>query len=315
MAQQVKSVTVGADVDSRYIQIAHYETREVYRIDNERAAIRRWLRSLSGPVYLAAEATGHYHFELVDQAHAAGVTVYVIDPYRLHKYRGSVGERNKTDQADAWLLARYLAHERAELRPFQPLSAAHRQAWSLLKRRAKLVKAEAMVTESMQAVNGLQDSVKALKRRFAALKQALDKALERQLQQLGLADDHRRCQTIKGVGRLTAAALVLAYHRGEFSRADAFVAFLGMDVRVRQSGRYVGQSKLTKKGDAECRRLLHNAARSAAQGDLNPYYTRLRERGLATTQAHVAVGRKLVRIAFSLLKNQQSYDPQMLRVA
>jgi len=27
------------------------------------------------------------------------------------------------------------------------------------------------------------------------------------------------------------------------------------------------------------------------------------------------VGRKLVRIAFSLLKNQQSYDPQMLRVA
>lgn len=315
MAQQVTPVIVGVDVDSQCLQIAFYGSNEVCRIDNRRAAIRRWLRTLSGPAYLAAEATGRYHLELVDQAHAAGVTVYLIDPYRLSRYRDSVGERNKTDPADAELLARYLAHERAQLRPFQPLSAGHRQAWSLLKRRAKLVQAEGMVTESLQAVGGLSGPIKALKQRFARLKQATERELAKQLQQLGLQGDHQRCQRIKGVGNLTAAALVLAFHRGQFSRADTFVAYLGMDIRLRQSGRYRGQSKLTKKGDAECRRLLHNAAKSAARGDLKAYYEPLRERGFAPTQAHVAVARKLIRIAFSLLKNQSTYNPDELKIA
>jgi transposase len=315
MAQQVTPVSIGADVDSRYIHIAYYGSKQSCQIDNQRTAIRRWLRSLSGPVSLAVEATGCYHLELVDQAHAAGVEVYLIDPYRLSRYRQGVGERNKTDQVDARLLARYLAHERTELRAYQPLSADHRRAWSLLKRRAKLVQAEGMVSESMRAVGGLKAQLKALKQRFARLRQAIDRELAQQIHKLGLHDEYQRCQSIKGVGALTAAALVLAFHRGDFSRADAFVAFLGMDVRVRRSGRYEGQSKLTKKGDAECRRLLHNAARAAARGDLKPYYERLQARGLATTQAHVAVARKLVRIAFSLLKHQSTYDPAKLKMA
>lgn len=315
MAQQVQPVTVGADVDSRYIEIAHYGMAQVERIDNQRAAIGRWLRSLSGPVYLAVEATGRYHLELVDQAHAAGVAVYLIDPYRLRHYRDSVGERHKTDPVDARLLARYLAHERAELRPFQPVSAAHRQAWSLLKRRAKLVQAEGIVTETMQAVRGLNSPVKALKQRFARLKQAIERALEKQLQHLALVADYRRLQTIDGVGPLTAAALVLAFHRGEFTKADAFVAYLGMDIRLRRSGKYKGHEKLTKKGDAECRRLLHNAARAAGRGDQKAYYEGLLARGFASTQAHVAVARKLVRIAFALLKNQQNYNPEKVKMA
>jgi len=314
MAQQVTPVSIGVDVDSRYLQIAHHGSSEVYRIDNQPGAIRQWLRSLSGPVCLAVEATGRYHFELVDRAHAAGVTVYLIDPYRLSRYRDGIGQRNKTDQVDAVLLARYLAHERAELRAYQPVSAGHRQAWALLKRRAKLVQAEGIVTETMKAVSGLRSPVKALKQRFARLKQAIERQLAEQIHKLGLQADYQRCQRINGVGRLTAAALVLAFHRGRFTKADALVAYLGMDIRIRQSGRYRGQSKLSKKGDAECRRLLHNAARAAARGDLQPYYDRLLTRGYAATQAHVAVGRKLIRIAFSLLKNQYHYDPKMLKM-
>lgn len=315
MAQQVSPVMIGVDVDSRYLQIGCHGKKQVVRIDNQGKAIDQWLEGLSGPVYLAVEATGHYHLELVDRAYARGVVVYLIDPYRLAHYRRSVGERNKTDPVDARLLARYLAHEHGELRPYRPLSARHRRAWSLLKRRAKVVQAEGIVSESLRAVDGLKEPVKALKQRFQALKWALERELTDELQRLGWEADYRRVQTIHGVGSLTAAALVLAFHRGTFTRADTLVAYLGLDIRIRRSGLYEGQQKLTKKGNAECRRLLHNAARSAARGDLNAYYTRLRERGLAATQAHVAVARKLVRIAFSLLKNQQDYHPEKLKMA
>jgi transposase len=315
MAQQVTPVMVGVDVDSRYLQIAFYGADEVIQLENTKTAIRRWLRTLSGPVCLAVEATGCYHLELVDQAHAHGVTVYLVNPYQLSRYRDSVGERNKTDRVDARLLARYLAHEREELRPYQPLSARHRQAWLLLKRRAKVVQAEGMLQESLAAVPGLGTQLQAVKQQLSTLKQVIERQLLDQVRTLGWQADYERCLSIKGIGVVTAAALTLAYHRGDFTRADTWVAYLGLDIRVRESGRYKGQSKLTKKGDAECRRLLYNAAMCAARSDLKAYYTRLRDRGYATTQAHVAVARKLVRIAFSLLKQQQTYNPEALSIA
>ncbi|MES1945224.1 transposase, IS110 family protein, partial [Salinisphaera sp. PC39] len=70
-----------------------------------------------------------------------------------------------------------------------------------------------------------------------------------------------------------------------------------------------------KQGDAEYRRLLHNAARAAARSDLRPYYERLRARGFKPTQAHVAVTRKLVRIAYSLIKYDQTYDASRVKAA
>lgn len=315
MAQQVQPIRVGADVDSRFIELAVYGEPEGERIDNTRPAIRAWLAAQSGPLELAVEATGRYHQTLVELAHAAGVTVFVVNPQWLHHYRQGVGQRAKTDRCDARLLARYLAHERSALRPWTPPPAGQREAWSLLKRRAKLVQARIMLEQSFHDVPGVTREFQAMQRRLAALERALERRLQAWIHRCGWADAYRRCQAIYGVGPASAAALVIAFQRGAFRSADAFVAFLGLDVRVRQSGRYVGQAKLTKQGDSEYRRLLHNAAMAAARGPLQPYYQRLLARGQASTQAYVAVARKLARIAFSLLSNDTEYDPARLRMA
>ena len=100
------------------------------------------------------------------------------------------------------------------------------------------------------------------------------------------------------------------YHRGQFGRADAFIAFMGMDVRVRQSGQWRGRCKLTKQGDPEVRRLLFNAAMQGRRNPLwEPYYLSLRQRGMSTTAAFVALGRKLARVCFALLKNGIDFNP------
>lgn len=315
MAQQVQPIRVGADVDSRFIELAVYGESEGERIDNTRPAIRAWLAAQTGPVELAVEATGRYHQTLVELAHAAGVTVFVLNPQWLHHYRQGIGQRAKTDRCDARLLARYLAHERSALRPWTPPPAGQREAWSLLKRRAKLVQARTMLEQSFRDVAGVSREFRAMQRRLTALECALERRLQAWIHRCGWADAYRRCQAIYGVGPVSAAALVIAFQRGGFRSADAFVAFLGLDVRVRQSGRYVGQAKLTKQGDSEYRRLLHNAAMAAARGPLEPYYQRLLDRGKASTQAYVAIARKLARIAFSLLSNDTEYDPARLRMA
>jgi len=62
---------------------------------------------------------------------------------------------------------------------------------------------------------------------------------------------------------------------------------------------------------ASLRRLLYMAAmvtcRSAAW---KPFYERALARGLTRIQAPVALGRKLARIAFALLKTQADYVPK-----
>ena len=66
-----------------------------------------------------------------------------------------------------------------------------------------------------------------------------------------------------GIGKLNAAALVTVFHRGAFAGADAFVSFIGLDICVRESGKFKGKRKLSKRGEAEIRRLLYCATQGA----------------------------------------------------
>ncbi|WP_406672260.1 IS110 family transposase, partial [Natronospira sp.] len=260
---------------------------------------------------LAAEATSTYHLELVEMAHAMGHTVYLVDGFRLHNYRKSVGGRAKTDRTDAELLVRYLKNEGEDLRPWSPPPKAYRAIQQLLGRRATLVSARIALQQSFGNMKGLGTSLKAVIRQIERLDQLIRKRLKAALKEHGWAEDYRRCIQVEGIGELTASALVTTFRRGTFRSSDAFIAFLGLDVRARDSGVSKGRRKLTKQGNPELRRLLHNAAMAARNSPTwRPVYERYLERGLKTTQALVALARKLARVAFALMKNQTQYQPK-----
>jgi len=117
MAQAISVISYGADVDSRFIQINRHGESAVHKIENSRCAIRAWLKSITGAGRLAVESTGAYHMELADQAHKAGLTVYVVNPRAIQQYREGVSQRAKNDRCDARLIARYVDREHEELRP------------------------------------------------------------------------------------------------------------------------------------------------------------------------------------------------------
>lgn len=102
----------------------------------------------------------------------------------------------------------------------------------------------------------------------------------------------------------------MAFLRGHFRHSDAFIAFIGLDVRLKESGLYSGRRKLTKQGDPEIRRLLHNAAMAAARTQRwKSVYQSYLARGLKKIEALTILARKLARIAFALMKTQQPYRP------
>lgn len=315
MAQAVSVFSYGADIDSRFIQINRHGESAVSRIENSPRAIRAWLKSIRIRARLAVEATGAYHLELVDQAHKAGLTVYVVNPRAIRQYREGVSQRAKNDRCDARLIARYVDREHDELRPYTPLNARQRRVWRLLKRRATLVKSRQQLQQSLAGMTGLRGPLGQALSKLDTLITLIEKQIEALLKELGLWELVECCQSVQGIGRVTAMALVIAFDRGEFTSADAFVAYMGMDVRVRDSGKFTGQRKLTKKGDGEYRRLIYNAAMTAGRYDFKTCLERFKARGMKTTQAYVALARKLIRIAFALMKNREQFDPNRLRIA
>ena len=114
-------------------------------------------------------------------------------------------------------------------------------------------------------------------------------------------------------GRKTVA--VLRAELGDvtrFQRVDQVVAYVGLDLQVRQSGKWKGQVKLSKRGSGRVRRVLYMAAlRSLAlpASAFGAYYRRLVARGLKARDALTAVMRKMLIVAYHLLRSNETYDP------
>ena len=308
MAKLVRKITLGIDVAKDECVVYDWHTAEIVNLPNQPTAIKTWLQSLHGPVQIALEPTSHYHLVLVEAALARGHTVYLVNPRQLAHYREAVNVRNKTDPQDAWLLARYLAHEGTELRPYQPQCRQAQQLWTLLKRRAVVVQARQQLQQSF---SDIKLSARALFSHFRHLLERIDLRIGKLIRALGWSAHYQRCVSMPGIGLLNGAALVAAYHRGAFANSDAFVAFLGLDIRVRESGKYRGKCKLTKRGEAELRRLLYCAAQGArSYRPFEVYYQRQLAKGLSKTAAKIVLARKLVRIAFTLMQNQTMFVKQ-----
>jgi transposase len=312
MGQQPSECIIGIDVSKNRLDIFEWDTVRSYAIDNEAGSIEEWLKGLTRPMRVAIEPTNDYHVAVAERAHECGHAVYLIDPFRLSHYRSGVGQRVKADAQDAQLLARYLLRESDELPLWKPLSSGQKRFWQLLRRRTTLVRSRVQLKQSLTDLGVLQADVEELIRHCETMIRKIDQALLAEARSLGWEDGMRRLQQIPGVGPLTSMALIAVFNRGNFTRVDSFIAFMGMDVRVRQSGQWRGQSKLTKKGDPEVRRLLFNAAMQGRRSPVwEPYYLRLRARGFSSTAAFVALGRKLARVGFALMQKDAEFDPEL----
>ncbi len=305
MAKFVEKITLGIDVAKDKHDIYNWQTGELTVLVNERSEIKAWLRSFHGPVQIAIESTSHYHLIMVEEAHALGYEVYLVNPHHLAHYRQAVNVRNKTDPLDAWLLARYLEHEGAQLRPFKPQGPKAQRLWQLILRRASVVKSRQQLRQSLA---NIRLPIKALLTEFQQLLLRIDRQVIVLIKQLNWWPDYLYCLSIPGIGPGNATALVAAYHRGDFVSSDAFISYLGLDIRIRESGYFKGKRKLTKRGEPELRRLLFCASHPARQYHrFDEYYQKQLDKGLSKIAARVILSRKLARIAFTLMRNEEMF--------
>jgi transposase len=262
------------------------------------------------------EPTGAYSAALVAHGQQAGRTVLMAPPREAHAFLRALHPRAKTDRLDSQGLAHYALA--VPLRPFPVKTESVVQLEQLLAARTGLSRSLAQLKQQRQvlpyAASVLDEAITALQ----AQQQTLDRqiAVLSQEPELALSQDLR---TIPGIGPVTAAALATCFASHTFAHPDQFVAYLGLDVQIRQSGQWRGEQRLSKQGHPELRRLLYCCAQAnlRSRDPDNPFkqqYQRERAKGLATTAALNAVARKLARTAWSLVTHGTTYDPARVHV-
>ena len=291
---------------------------------------------------VAVEA-GNQTAWIVDLLRESGAKVHVVHPLKVKLIAES---KKKTDRIDAKLLAHLLrvgglpepvhvpSHRSRELRG---LLVARRQ---LVQMRTKLLnvvrglarqqrielRPRALLTArgwSELSATGLSPALREVVAAYEATVQAASgalAALERQLVQRARRDPRvARLETMPGVGQVSAQTLVAAVDTiDRFPSAKKLVAYAGLAPSVRASGERVEYGRITKQGRSEIRAVWVQAAhavlavKDAAARPLQRWTERVvRRRGKKT--ALVALARKLLTVAFHLLRDGTTYDPRRLR--
>jgi transposase len=122
-------------------------------------------------------------------------------------------------------------------------------------------------------------------------------------------EDFKILRSIKGVGPNTAASFLAEVGKVEdFPSCKKLIAFAGMDPSLHQSGKFVGQSKISKRGNRHLRRAIYLMANSVVIQNpfFKSYYLKRKKEGLAPRKALFAVSHKLIRVIYAML-SQRTY--------
>jgi transposase len=302
-------MTIGVDVGKDFLVYAT-RTTTPRSVDNSPDGIASLLDSLPAGVVIAMEATGRYYRLLADSAYLRGFKVIVHNPKDVSKYAKSVAPRATTDPIMSKVIAEFT--EIRDHRLYDPAPGFVDTLKNLVRTRAGLVKDRVSL---LNRAAEHSDIATYLRQATQSLKESIDKLDEQIAQTAKAVPQYQLLIKVPGFGPLVTAYLIAMLSSGTFLRSDSFVAFIGLDLRVRESGKFIGKRRLSKRGDPEARRLLYLAALCACrmQGPFKELYEHYISGGFSKTEATVFVARKLARTAWAIYKHNQPYAPGRVR--
>jgi transposase len=124
-------------------------------------------------------------------------------------------------------------------------------------------------------------------------------------------EDLQILRSIKGVGPKTGVPFLAEMGSVEnFSSPKKLIAFAGMDPSVCQSGKYIGKSKLSKRGNRHLRRAIYlmTVAVVSKNAFFKAYFLRRKKEGLIPQKALLATAHKLIRVIFAMLSQRRYFQ-------
>lgn len=277
------------------------------------------------PLVFLMEATGIYYEQLAWYLFQKDKQVSVILPTKAKRYKESLGLKSKNDSIDAKGLSRMACEQ--NLKVWQPLSKDI-YAMRLITRQIERV--STLITQLNNQLQALQHGMyrdksveKMIEKNIAALKQQKGK-LERKIEDVinndaSLKERFEQICRIKGLGIQTLAVIVAETDGfALIENQSQLVSYAGYDVVENQSGKRIGKTKISKKGNSHIRRALHLPALNMVRYNQAPFaalYERVFERSKIKMKGYTAIQKKMLIIIYTLWKKKQAYNPNYIKLS
>ena len=278
----------------------------------------KWVRSFKSPALFCLEATGIYGLALAKYLCQQQQKTIVANPIQTHAFATMEMSRNKTDKADAKSIARYAQHldsqGLSDKALYTPKDPDFERIQFLVTRLDQLNK---MRTQESNRIDVSLD--KAAVQSVKAMCRFIDKQLIRVQNKIAdivkhtpqLNEQVELLTSIVGLGDKTAWA-ILAYvgDVSLFDNAKQISSYAGLNPSIEQSGSSINRSRLSKMGCARLRKSLYMPALVAVRHNplMKDFYERLQAKGKPKKVALVAVMRKLLVLAYGVLKSGKPFD-------
>jgi transposase len=216
-----------------------------------------------GECLIVVEATGGYQRELVAGLLDAGHQVAVVNPRQVRDFARALGILAKTDQIDAYVLARFAE----QLRPRTTAKVPEKQAElaQLVGRRRQLV--ELRTAEKNRLETSTAKTVRKSIQRVLGLLEKQIAAIEKDILALVQSDDHWKGKgdvlgSVPGIGPVTIASLLADLPELGMLNRQQIAALVGLAPFNRDSGQFRGRRSIAG-GRAAVRSVLYMAALTA----------------------------------------------------
>jgi transposase len=305
-------VSVGIDVGKAKLDVAcmHQDRKMVHQVFSNNVKGIRSLRSFlkqqrtASTVPCTLESTGAYHLLVALSLDEAGYRVNCVNPIITKKYMKATVRDAKSDKIDAKRIAELGYHE-PDLQRFT-VTREDIAAKSILSALAQLetlrqqLSAHIEHTKEMRHTPGVVIDCKAATK---SLEQIEKQIVAHRARLCELAPEEARvlASNVKGLSLEQASALLIALRDKSFVNRDQLVAFVGLDIRVRQSGKWQGRQVLSKRGSGYLRKVLFQIGWGLMMHDeeYKRAYKEMRARGKNYKTCIIATARKFLRFLFA----------------
>jgi transposase len=317
---QQQAVPLGVDISKATFDVAICVNEKVRQAHFKNAPdgyekLLGWLAKWKvDRVHACMESTGGHERALAEFLHQRSHVVSIVNPARIKGFAQSQMARAKTDRYDARLIERFCRQQQPE--PWSPPPPELERLQALMRRLDDLKgmrqQEGSRWTSARQADEraSIERVVTFLDEQIRELEREIDEHID---QTPSLRRDFELLKSIKGVGTITARVmLVMALRR--FGSARQAVAFVGLAPRPHESGTSVRtRAWLCKTGSSRLRTALYFPALAAGRHDpaFQAFRERLEARGKPGMVVVAALMRKLVTVAFGVLKSETAYNPEL----
>lgn len=324
----ISKTVLGIDVSKKKLDVALLVNGKMKAkvVDNSASghqSLLEWLdknKVFKGGLQVCMEATGVYYEAIATTLHDAGLTVSVVNPSCIKGFGQSENLRNKTDKADAALIARYCAAMAPAAWEPPPLAQRQLRAWSQRILALKDMRQQERNRLESYEASGMSEVAEHARSLIAWLdveiKQLEDDVDDHIDRHPDLKHDAELITSIPGIGNTTAARILgqLGDIR-RFRSAKALAAFLGVTPRQRSSGTSIkGRTIMSRSGSSSMRAALYMPGMVASRHNplLHQFALRLAANGMAKKAVIGAVMHKLVHLIYGVIRTGKPFDANYL---